>query len=390
MILRTCGLAAMAMAAGTLMAPTYASPGTPPLGASLRQGGFSIQGVRADAYPMVPSAGQLRALDGVSGQPQSPRNLVAKVREVPGLGPALVDDSLSRRGFATAATSSVVELSWLAPSPTTTYLVLRDGHVIARVRGVTGHFSDKTVKPLHSYSYSVSPAPGSMAQESWGTEVTVPAGGTTAAARLAGLQTAAVAMAAKLVATTTTTLTWVAFIPQKFVGAPPVGCDYGTKYEFGGDGHGFNWKSSKYRVALNALIDWGKKTIASYPSVHASHVYRKSTGALVATKTASSSGLKARYAGHGTYDVEVSMQLTARNPFCSVGEIDGGLLVDISQTGTWAILSGSVKPMPDHLVYIWNNGSETTVWRGLEKSDWCLAGEGLCGDYRPTGAGTFK
>ena len=77
----------------------------------------------------------------------------------------------------------------------------------------------------------------------------------------------------------TTTLSWVTFIPQAKVGAPLVGCSYGSGYQFGGDGHtAFDWTSSKYRTAEHAVIDWKAKKVTGYVSVHASHVYKKSTG----------------------------------------------------------------------------------------------------------------
>jgi|GEM_PF-3729393 len=52
----------------------------------------------------------------------------------------------------------------------------------------------------------------------------------------------------------TTTVTWETFIPQSRVDAPPAGCDYGDGYEFGGDGHGYDWKASSFRTAAHAVI----------------------------------------------------------------------------------------------------------------------------------------
>src|SRR6266567_4894749 len=47
----------------------------------------------------------------------------------------------------------------------------------------------------------------------------------------------------------TTTVTWMTFIPLTKIEAPPVGCDYGNGYQFGGDNHKtFDWKSSHYRT----------------------------------------------------------------------------------------------------------------------------------------------
>lgn len=85
------------------------------------------------------------------------------------------------------------------------------------------------------------------------------------------------------------------------------------------------------------------------------------------------------------------MQVHAANPFCNAGSIDASATVKISQTGTWSIISGSVVPMPDHMLYLFNNGHETTIWEGRAESDWCLGGEGYCGNYNLTGyTGTFN
>ncbi|MBO9523249.1 MAG: hypothetical protein J7518_17090 [Nocardioidaceae bacterium] len=64
----------------------------------------------------------------------------------------------------------------------------------------------------------------------------------------------------RTVAGSTTTVTYMAFIPQSRLDAPVVLgkalCEYGKGYQFGGGGHTkFDWASSEYRVALNAVID---------------------------------------------------------------------------------------------------------------------------------------
>ena len=384
--------AAVAVSAGFLVAhPALARN---PASDSVRSGNFSV--LKVDTYAMLPTPGLRRAENRISTQRVGFLGVGLSLRKVPKTGPAIVDESIADAGFATATTARSVQLSWIPKSASTTYKVARDGRVIGRVEGTSGYFNDTKVTPNHSYDYIVTPERGSSAQQSWGTHVSVPGLGSPSGSRLAALRSTAHKQLARIVTGNTTTLTWVAFIPQRYVKAPPKpACDYGGKYEFGGDGHGFDWTSDEYRVALNALINWKAPTTAtavtSYPSVQATHVYKTSTGKLVAQKTASSSGLKAKYAGHGSSDIEVAMQVHAANPFCNAGSIDGGATIKISQNGSWSIISGSVKPMPDHLIYLYNNGHETTVWTGTAKSDWCLGGEGICGNYNLTGyTGAFN
>lgn len=360
---------------------------------------FSVR--QLSTYPTLPDARLKRTAQRLSAHRVNSVGIGLSLRDVPETGPAIIDESVADSGFATATTAHSVELSWVPTTAATVYEVVRNGHVIGRVSGTTGYFDDTTVSPNRAYEYRVTPERGSSAQQSWGTRISVPAAATSSAGRLSALRKASMQQAAAIVTGATTTPTWVAFIPEQFVQMPPkpdpsvnFPCDYGSAYEFGGDNHGFNWQSSNYRVALSAVINWNAATtaqlVSSYPSVHASHVYKKSTGALVETKTASASGLVARYAGNGPYNVEVSMQLDAANPFCHYGEIDGGLTIMISETGSWSIISGSVKPMPDHLIYLYNNGHETEVWRGQEVSEICLMGEAACGSYTLTGTGTFS
>lgn len=180
----------------------------------------------------------------------------------------------------------------------------------------------------------------------WGLRVSVPAvkGGenTDAAVARQGVATAQAAVAAP-----TTTLTWDAFIPMARLDAPSHGCDYGSAYQFGGDNRGFDWTSSRYRTALNAVITWSSLAVNGYTSVRATHVYNKSTGALVATKTADDSALESRKLGDdGSGEVDIRMVNHASNPFCSFGAIDGAITFNIWQNGNWAIRSGTFRQMP--------------------------------------------
>lgn len=89
--------------------------------------------------------------------------------------------------------------------------------------------------------------------------------------------------------------------------------------------------------------------------------------------------------------VNLVMQNTAHNPFCSFGSISGGINITISMNGSWAIHSGSIRRMPDHLIYIYNGGKVTTVWKQRYASMYCLVGPAACDTANLTGyLGTYR
>ncbi|MFE9827031.1 hypothetical protein ACFYSH_33825 [Streptomyces sp. NPDC005791] len=105
-------------------------------------------------------------------------------------------------------------------------------------------------------------------------KVSIPVSGSPTALREQAVSRATAAGVAK-----TSTLSWISFIPQKKIDAPTGGCDYGKKFQFGGDGRSkFDWKSSKYRTALHATVTWKSKKVVSNKHIGATTVYVKKTG----------------------------------------------------------------------------------------------------------------
>ncbi|WP_427921445.1 hypothetical protein [Streptomyces sp. cg40] len=249
------------------------------------------------------------------------------------------------------------------------------------VAGVTS-FRDTNVRPGAVYRYQIAPVlpeQGDPRARLWGMKVAVPASGSLSALRR---QAASRAVAAGVASKST--LTWVAFIPQKKVNAPLAGCDYGRNFQFGGDGHSdFNWKSSKYRTALNATITWSSKAVVGNKHVNATHVYAKSTGRLVATKTASDKDMKVKKLGSGSNYVDVRMVMHATNPFCSglggvKGAIDGSFTMNLTKSGNYAIRSGKHRLMPNHYIYIYDGGKVTNVYTRKYANVDCLIGSIAC------------
>lgn len=323
-------------------------------GPSNRAHQFDISELTRGAYGHIPNAVSSAA---------AKRDQGLRVIDVAG-APFLADTSLTPLGIATATSADVVQVSWVPRRSALGYTVTRDGVLVANLPADSAYFRDRSVRPGSSYRYTVSPANLTKATKNhpvWSVLVTVPRmlpgeSPPKALQRQAAIQTAAAA------ASPTTTLTWVTFIPQARVSAPPKGCEYGSSYEFGGDNRGYNWQSSSYRTALNAVITWSSKSVAGHTAVGETRVYRKSTGALAARRTVGKTGLEVRKLGvTGSY-VDIRMSQKVGNPFCSFGAIDGAATIQLTQSGNWAIRSGEHRQMPNHHIFIYNAGRATDIY----------------------------
>jgi len=300
---------------------------------------------------------------------------------------AVVDRSLADQGITAAAGTNFVDLSWQGYSNRARYLVTRDSREVATLApGVTA-FHDTRVTPGSTYRYSITPATQPQATDprarAWGMKVAIPSAAenqdTTTALRSQAAARTAAAKAAK-----TTTLTWVTFIPQDRIDAPPAGCDYGKGYQFGGDNRsGFDWRKSDYRTSLNAVINWSDKSVQGYKEVRASHVYQKSTGKLIATRTATDKEMSAKKLGSGKDYVDVRMVTHASNPFCKglgpiKGGIDGAFTMHLTTSGNYSITSGTLRLMPNHYIYVYNGGKVTNVYTSKYGNLMCLIGSATC------------
>lgn len=303
---------------------------------------------------------------------------------------ATVDSSMSDgiTGIVSAATVRGVRLAW-NPSPAALgYVVLRNG----KLRGKTGTgvstFTDPSVRPGETYEYVVAPLLDKSANADlpvWGLRITTPERRSSDGTSKEAVTRSALLRATTTTAAATTTLTWDAFIPQAKIDAPSLGCDYGSGYQFGGDNRGFDWTSSRYRTALNTVITWSTKAVRGFTSVRPTTVYRKSTGALVAQRTAYAGDLVAKKLGDGVGRVDIRMVNHASNPFCQFGAIDGAITFNIYQNGNWTIRSGTYRRMPNHEIYIYNGGRVTYLIRSPYQSVYCLIGPVACDSANVTG-----
>ncbi|MFE1769648.1 hypothetical protein [Streptomyces sp. NPDC059008] len=365
-----------------------AAPSPAPAPAAHKASAFTLSAVRSDA---------LDDLSGVSATSADGKALKAQGFAVLGTDSgraAVVDRSQSGQGITSAAGAGFVDLSWKGYAPDARYVVSRGDKDIASLGAGVTTFHDTTVKPGATYDYRVTPIlpeGGNPDSRAWGMKVTTP----TSDSRQA-LRTAAVNRAKSSAAASMTTVTWMTFIPQKRINSPGAGCDYGSKFQFGGDGHGFNWKSGKYRTSLNAVVTWSSKKVQGFADIGASHVYVKSTGRHVATKTASGRSMKAKKMGSGSNYVDVRMVTHATNPFCKglagvKGAIDGALSMHLTKGGNWSIISGKHRLMPNHHIYIYNGGKVTNVYTRKYANAMCLVGSATCPEADLTGYhGKFK
>ncbi|WP_237536392.1 hypothetical protein [Streptomyces sp. SID5785] len=295
-------------------------------------------------------------------------------------GPAVHDTSLAQNGITAEYAANRVSLSWEPYRPDARYVVTRDDRQIAVTEPGQRLFEDTHVHEATEYQYKVIPIlDGDTAgAQTWGLRAVTPSSTRLQEVDRLARQQATTAAAAKM-----TTVTWQTFIPQKKIDAPPAGCSYTRGYQFGGDGRGFDWKSSKYRTALNALINWNRKSVTGSGSIGTTHVYRKSTGKLVAKKKASASQMKAKKLGASGSSVDIRMVTHASNPFCKglggvKGAIDGALTMTVTQGGNWTIRSGDHRLMPNHHIYIYNNGKVTNVYKRKYANLSCLIGKATC------------
>ncbi|WP_205863230.1 hypothetical protein [Planosporangium thailandense] len=302
---------------------------------------------------------------------------------------AILDRSMLSQGITSAANTSFVDLSWEAYAKTAQYGISRDGKVIASLAAGVSNFRDTSVVAGTSYRYNVVPldADTDAKARMWSMNVRVPVAPATGEDSARSLQTQAASEVRVMAAASTTTVTWVTFIPQSRIDGPPVGCDYGSGYQYGGDGHGYDWTSPSYRTAVSAVIDWGSKSVNGNVSIGTTHVYRN--GALVAQKTAAANDSGAKKMGSGSNYVDVRMVTHSGNPFCHLNAIDGAFSIHLTQGGNYSIFSGNHRQMPNHYVYIYNGGRVTDVYKRDAVSPLCLAGSILCELANFYGSGSF-
>lgn len=302
---------------------------------------------------------------------------------------AIVDESMADYGALSAVNSRFVELDWESIPDAVGYRVSRDNRVIAKLPSQVSTYRDLSVREGSQYRYNIEPVvPEGVVTETsgrmWSFKVQVPV-----ASDQATLQNAASVQAIAAGVAPTSTVSWETFIPPAKVDAPPVGCSYGSGYQFGGDNRSYDWTSLKYRTLVTTMVTWSTKAVVGHAMAKPTTVYLKSTGALVATRTASMANSYGKKLGSGSNYVDVRLVTHAGNPFCTLNAIDGAFSMHLTQSGNYSFISGNHRQAPNHHVYIYDDGAVKDVYRRDSAGFICLAGAALCELANFSGYGSF-
>ncbi|SNU00565.1 Protein of unknown function [Ruaniaceae bacterium KH17] len=289
---------------------------------------------------------------------------------------ALADVSLTESEYGQApamwaASSEFVDLSWTALPGVREYSIYREDRLIETV--ATTSYRDTSFRaddsPIDYRVEAVLPS-ADVEGRIWGFLVSVPSASSTDSASM--LEDLA-EYRGTLATYTSTGVQHQTFIPQAKIAAPGIGCEYGKGYKFGGDNRSFQ-PGGKSRTRVTASIDWTKSgSMTSSKKVGATTVYN-SSGTLVATKTASSANMSVTKLGASTStSIDLRYKVTAGNPFClKAVPIDAVFTMTVTRSGSWSIISGNHKQMPNHELYIHNGAKWTTAYKASYASDYCL------------------
>lgn len=300
---------------------------------------------------------------------------------------AIVDTSLADavEPAMWAATPEYVDLSWTALDTASEYAISKNGQEPVIVSEIS--YRDTHVIPGETINYRIEALHDSPESEGgiWGLVAQVPNGTDETLARDLNAQLQAMA------SYTYATVQHQTFIPQARIDAPSVGCTYGSGYEFNGSARGYGASLSPYKTSLQARANFsGSGTVTvEAKKIGTTYVYKKSTGAQVASKTASSSGLTVeRMAASSATSVDMRFSVNAANPFCSVGSISAKFTITVTKTGSWYIITGTHKQMPNHEVYIHSNaGGWVTAYQRNYLNSLCLIGTAACANASMAGYG---
>lgn len=341
---------------------------------------FTVQAVDDGNLTLVNSMG--RAAGFVTRQSLSPgKDGLSYVAARSSSGEdAVLDASLIDEGILVATGADFVDLSWRKEPDTREYLVYDGNELIAKTDGDSVRDTEVTPGSLRSYRIipvrhgdEASPVDVIPAEEPqiFGVKVRIPDTNRDVVAAAEEMTKDAGLFASNE--------SWVkvnTFIPQSRIDAPPVGCDYGSGYQFHGDGRSFSPVSIEFRTSLVAFLRWddpGPRLTGFVSDVGETIVYDKSTGEEVERRTASKEDIWAVQLGADTDKVDVRFSIQAGNPFCGGNSIAGAFTMNLYKTGNWILLSGSHRQMPNWEVYIaWSDGEWNTVYQRQYLNEICL------------------
>lgn len=323
-----------------------------------------------------------------------------QVATLEGRGAAMVDTSLLEKGSFAAAGQGFVDLSWEA-APGRTYAIFRDDEFVSKVEGSSYRDAQPSAGATHHYRIETlvaSEASATSADEVTirGFEVYVPETDDLLAEASIHNQAIdegiAAAAAAPAAANGYGTVLYRTFIPQAKIDAPAATCDYGSGYKFGGDNRGFSHSPASARTTLGANLNWAAGGMSSHAAwVDPTKVYN-SAGTKVAEKTASAKDVWVKQLAGNTSYVDLRFSVKAGNPFCTSlpNSIQGAFTITVTRNGSYSIISGSHRQMPNHEIYVMGNatGNWKTVYTRKDASELCLIAMG-CPTATISGSGSY-
>jgi hypothetical protein len=150
-----------------------------------------------------------------------------------------------------------------------------------------------------------------------------------------------------------------AFIPQSKIRGPSliskIGCEYKSDYFYGGDGRTYDPVRGSSRVELDVGIRWdGRPRMTGYHAfVGRTHVYRD--GVLVSQWQASRADVWAKQLGGDANRIDLRINMRAKNPYCTMGYVEGVFTMTFYRDGRWWIRSGGHRAMPNWEIYTRRN-----------------------------------
>lgn len=215
----------------------------------------------------------------------------------------------------------------------------------------------------------------------WGIPVTVPLDETLSAATTAAT-TAAVASPSQ------TTFRYRAFIQDAYVSAPQIACTTPTgTYRFKGDNRTWSPSAGSHRVQATAYFNWTSSTMTTARSVGDTvRQVKNSSGVWVneTPKNAGTSGITLTNKAMSSTAGRLYMKIAVSNPFCNTAvtlPIYAELQIDVRRSGSYAIISGTRRPVPNHEAYLRRDAA--TAWTAIlsrtNAGFGCLAVVNTCG-----------
>ncbi|KZE90019.1 hypothetical protein AVP41_02821 [Microbacterium sp. TNHR37B] len=214
----------------------------------------------------------------------------------------------------------------------------------------------------------------------WGIPVTVPTSESEPAATAAAASAAAAAPSK-------TTFRYRTFIADAYVAGPQIACTPPTgTYRFKGDNRSWSSSSGTSRTQVTTQFMWTTATMSTVKSVGSTTRQVKNSNNVWVhddTKNAGTSGITTTNKSMSSTSARLYMKIAVGNPFCNPAltlPIYAELQIEVKRSGSYSILAGTRRPVPNHEAYLRRDSSSTWTRILQRKNDGfgCLAAINFC------------